>query len=168
MIARGTIALALCCFEEVVRAGSSCLKLDGSLAFIWSLGDGLVWPGSGRAGKPGCSSRLEESKVPRHSAKDPSLSDQRERDFATLVPRQWRASEQVPSGATAPEGIRVVSGVGGGGTVAARRSRRCRLPGSTDLARSALVCPADVARRRPLLHRVFDGCRRHADVAVRG
>ena len=42
--------------------------------------------------------------MPRHSAKDPSLSDQRERDFATLVPRQWRASEQVPSGATAPEG----------------------------------------------------------------
>ena len=42
--------------------------------------------------------------MPRHSAKDPSPSDQRERDFATLVPRQWRASEQVPSGATAPEG----------------------------------------------------------------
>ncbi len=41
--------------------------------------------------------------MPRHSAKDPSLSDQRERDFATLVPRQWRASEQVPSGGTAPD-----------------------------------------------------------------
>jgi hypothetical protein len=42
--------------------------------------------------------------MPRRSAQDPSLSDQQERDFATLVPKQWRASEQVPSGATAPDG----------------------------------------------------------------
>jgi hypothetical protein len=47
---------------------------------------------------------LEVSKMPRHAAQDPSLSDQQERDFATLVPKQWRASDQVPSGATAPDG----------------------------------------------------------------
>jgi len=40
----------------------------------------------------------------RHSAQGPSASGEQERDFATLVPRQWRASDQVPSGATAPDG----------------------------------------------------------------
>jgi hypothetical protein len=42
--------------------------------------------------------------MPRHSAHGPSASDEQERDFATLVPRQWRASDQVASGATAPDG----------------------------------------------------------------
>ncbi len=42
--------------------------------------------------------------MPRHSAQGPSASGEQERDFATLVPRQWRASDQVPSGATAPDG----------------------------------------------------------------
>ena len=41
--------------------------------------------------------------MPRQPAQDPTLSDQHVRDFATLVPRQIRASEQVPSGGTAPD-----------------------------------------------------------------
>ena len=52
MIARGTIALPLCCFEEVVRAGSSCLKLTA------------LWPLFGHWAMASCGLDLAERENP--------------------------------------------------------------------------------------------------------
>ena len=105
MIARGTIALPLCCFEEVVRAGSSCLKLTA------------LWPLFGHWAMASCGLDLAERENPAarrdwRRARCPGIPQK------TLAERSARTRFRHP-GAETVAGIRA-------GSVRRNRARRIK------------------------------------------
>jgi hypothetical protein len=93
----------------------------------------------------------------RHSAEGPSATGEQERDFATLVPRQWRASDQVPSGATAPDGSEAFLELG------PMESSSRTAPGTADLGDQPFL-----PERPSLARRMFRGLVRFCVVFLIG